>query len=232
MLSDKTKRGLRYMSDIKIPFGIFRVQKLKQGRAKGSFARSWRHLEEHLHSAEISHPELSQYNMYKTHPKVAEKGIKAVLNDIIEHHNKVSKKRLRSDASIGCEMLFSYSPHIPFSLPFIAQYEKAMLDYIKAEFPDFKMLSIARHCDENSIHWHVVGVCLDNEKKICTKKTLGGPPEMRKHQDNFAAKVAHLGLKRGIPKRITRRRHTTKTEWERRKEIERQAQKALDEIGL
>ena len=216
----------------KIPFGIFRVQKLKQGRGKGSFSRSWRHLEQHSKSAEISHPELSQYNMYKTAKKVAEKGIKSLMSGIIDDHNKASKKKLRSDASIGAEMVFSYSPHIPFSLPFIAQYEKAMLDYIKTEFPDFKMLSIARHCDENSIHWHVVGVCLDEQKKICTKKTLGGPAEMRQHQDNFAAKVAHLGLKRGIPKRITKRRHTTKTEWERRQAIERAAQKALDEIGL
>lgn len=220
------------MSDSQIPFAIFRCEKLKQGRAKGSFARSWRHLEKHAHSAVISHPELSQYNLYKVHPKVAEKGIKSLVSDIIEQHNKASNKKLRSDASIGAELLFSYSPHIPFSLRFIEQYEKAMLDYIKAEFPNFKMLSIARHCDEQSVHWHVIGVCLDNEKKICTKKVLGGPAEMRKHQDNFAAKVAHLGLKRGIPKRLTKRRHTTKTEWERRKEIERQAQKALDEIGL
>lgn len=213
-------------------FAILRVQKLKQGRAKGSFATSWRHLEKHAHSAEISHPELSQYNLYKVHPKVAEKGIKTVMSDIVEQHNKVSNKKLRSDAALGVEMVFSYSPCVPFSLPFIEQYEKAMLDYIKNEFPDFKMMCIARHCDENSVHWHVIGVCLDNEKKICTKKVLGGPPEMRQHQDNFAARVAHLGLKRGIPKKLTKRKHTTKTEWERRKEIERQAQKALDEIGL
>ena len=65
-------------------FAIFRVQKLKQGRAKGSFARSWRHLERHTQSAKISHPELSQYNMYKVHPKVAQNGIKKVIGDIID----------------------------------------------------------------------------------------------------------------------------------------------------
>lgn len=220
------------MSTSKIPFGIFRVQKLKQGRAKGSFATSWRHLEKHSKSAEISHPELSQHNLYKVNNKVAHNGIKSLLSDIIEQHNKASNKKLRSDASIGCEMIFSYSPHVPFSVSFIERYQKAMFEFIKSEFPDFKALAIARHCDESSVHWHVVGVCLDEQKKICTKKVLGGPAEMRQHQDNFAAKVAPLGLKRGIPKRLTKRRHTTKTEWERLKAIERDAQKALDEIGL
>jgi hypothetical protein len=220
------------MSD-KIPFAIFRCAKLKQGRAKGSFATSWRHLEKHKESAEISHPELSQYNLYKVHPKVAENGIKKVLSDIIKHHNDASTKKLRCDAALGVEMLFSYSPCVPFSLPFIEQYEKAMLDFIKSNYPDFKMMCIARHCDESSIHWHIVGVCLDEQKKICTKKVLGGPAEMRQAQSDFAAKVAHLGLKRGIPKKLNKnRRHTTKTEWQRRKEIERQAQKVLDEIGL
>lgn len=213
-------------------FGIFRVEKLKQGRAKGSFARSWKHLEKHKDVADISHPELSQFNMYKIHPKVEKEGIKKVISDIIKTHNQVSTKKLRSDASIGCEMLFSYSPHIPFDISFIKAFEKDMLAFVSSEFPNFKMLSIARHCDENSIHWHVVGVCLDNEKKICTKKVLGGPAEMRAHQDNFATKVAHLGLSRGIPKKQTHRRHTTKTQWQRLKEIEREAQKALEDIGL
>lgn len=213
-------------------FGIFRVAKLKQGRAKGSFMSSWRHLEKHKESAEISHPELTKYNIYKVHNKVAEKGIKTVLKDITEQHNEASAKKLRKDASIGVEMIFSYSPIVPFSEPFIIEYEKAMIDFIKSEFPNYKMMCIARHCDESSIHWHVIGCCIDDDKKICTKATLGGPAEMREHQDHFAAKVAHLGLKRGIPKKQTHRQHTTKTEWERRKYIELQAQKALEEIDL
>ena len=217
----------------KIPFAIFRCAKLKQGRAKGSFSTSWRHLEKHKESAVISHPELSKYNSYRVNRKVVENGIKKVMSDIIKKHNEVSTKKLRSDASIGCEMIFSYSPHLPFDLSFIESYEKDIIDFIKSEFPDFKPLCIARHCDELSVHWHVVGVCIDNEKKICVKNTLGGPADMRKHQTTFAEKVAHLGLHRGISKKLNHnKKHTTKSEWERLKEIDRLAQKALEDIGL
>lgn len=218
-------------------FAIFRVAKLKQGRGGGSLLKSWRHLEKHQESAEISHPELTPYNKYMVNPKVAEKGISRSIRDIIAQHNKVSTKKLRSDASIGAEMLFSYSQPegTVFDPEYVEQFEKKTLDFIKKEFPCFKPLVIARHCDESSVHWHVIGFCIDKDKKISVAKCLGGPQELSKHQDAFAQEVSFLGLKRGISKKTTGNKHQNKKQWERNQtlaDIEAQAKKSLEEIDL
>jgi len=175
---------------------------------------------------------MTEYNFTHIAKKIENEGISASLKGIIKNHNENAGRQLRKDASIGVEMIFSYSPSVPFSAPFVKEYQKCIFSFLKKEFPQFRLMRLDLHCDENSVHWHVVGVCLDNQKKICTRQTLGGPAEMRKHQDNFALEVAHLGLSRGIPKKQTHRRHETKNEWQRRLEIQKEAQRALDDIGL
>jgi len=206
-------------------FAIFRMAKLKQGRGAGSFIKAWRHLEKHTESAEISRPDLTEYNKYSVNPKVAKKGISRQIRDTIAQHNKVSTKKLRSDASIGAELLFSYSQDKgePFNLEYIEQFEKQVKEFIKNEFPDFKPVAFARHCDESSVHWHVLGFCVDKEQKISVAKSLGGPQECVKHQDVFAQCVSFLGLKRGISKKVTGKKHTTKAQ--------KQRQESLEELG-
>jgi hypothetical protein len=220
-MSDTTKKA----------YAIMRAQKLKQGRVRGSFAKSWKHLAKHAEACEISHPELSKYNRTLIH-KEANRDYKPLIKKMISNHNNASKKRLRSDASIGVEFIFSYSPHLGFNLKFIEQYEKEIQKYLQTHFKDFKLLRLDRHCDESSVHWHAVGVCINKDNKICNKDTLGDRDAFRRHQTAFAEQVAYLGLCRGVPKKETKRRHTTKTEWERQQEIEKEAQKALHDIGL
>lgn len=202
-------------------FAIFRMAKLKQGRGAGSFIKAWRHLEKHQESAEISRPDLTEYNKYSVNPKIANKGISRQIRDTIAQHNKVSAKKFRSDAAIGAELLFSYSQDKgePFNLEYIEQFEKQVKEFIKNEFPDFKPVAFARHCDESSVHWHVLGFCVDSEKKISVAKCLGGPQECKGHQTSFAKCVSFLGLKRGIPKETTHRQHTTKAQKQRQESL-------------
>ncbi len=221
-------------------YAIFRVAKLKQGRAAGGFARSWRHLQNHEKTATISHPELSQYNKTSVSEKVEQRGISAVLRDIIKHHNKVSAKKLRSDAAIGAEMLFSYSQKddngnpIPFDLNFVEDYEKRLCNFVSERFADFRVLRIDRHCDEESVHWHLVGVCVNKNHRINTKSVLGGPYELRAHQTAFAKCVADLGLVRGISKELTKAKHISKDKYNRKKYVERlskeEAKKLIEDV--
>lgn len=218
-------------------YAIFRVAKLKQGRAAGGFARSWRHLENHEKTATISHPEWSQYNKTAISEKVRQRGISAYLRDIIKQHNKVSAKKLRSDAAIGAEMLFSYSQKddngkpTPLDLDFVEKYEKRMIAFVKQRFGDFRVLRLDRHVDEESVHWHLVGVCLNKDRRINTKSVLGGPYELRAHQTAFAECVKDLGLVRGISKELTKAKHISKDKYNRKKYVERLSKEEAEKLA-
>ncbi len=213
-------------------FAIFRAAKLKQGRGNGSFARSWRHLENHDEVGLKMHPERAEHNHASIHPRVRKNGLKAVLDGIKKKHNEVSPRALRKDAPIGVELLFSYSQkdangnELPFDLQFIERYEDAMARAIKEHLPTFKVLRIDRHCDEESVHWHIIGTCIDERGRICIKDTLGSPNNMARLQTAFAKSFEHLGLRRGIPKPALaeeeQRRHTTKREWLRLQAMNRE----------
>ena len=210
-------------------FAIFRVAKLYRGRGAGSLSRSWRHLEEHGHSAEISHPERSKHNSTVVNPYVERKGLTEATRAVVEAHKKASGRALRKDASIAAEMIFTFSPR-SYDEQYNALFRVAVLNYIKSEFPQFQLWRLDAHADEKTYHIHAIGVFRDEQKKICTKIGLGGPAEMRQHQDKFAEAVKHLGLARGISKKVTKAKHKTKGEWLRLKEIEAEAKKALEDI--
>ena len=213
-------------------FLIFRAAKLKQGRGSGSFARSWKHLENHDIVGLKMHPERAEHNQTRLHPRVIENGLKAVLDGIKKKHNEVAPRALRKDAPIGVELLFSYSQNdangkpIAFDLQFIEQYEAVMSKVIKEHFPSFKALRFDRHCDESSVHWHIVGTCIDDRGRICIKDALGGPNNMARLQTVLAKSFEHLGLRRGIAKPTLaeeeQRHHTTKREWLRLQALSRE----------
>ena len=224
-------------------FAIFRAAKLKQGRGNGSFARSWKHLENHDVVGLKMHPERAEHNKTIVGRLVSQNGIKAVLGGIKSRHNKVAPRALRCDAPIGIELLFSYSQKdaTKMDLQYINDFEDALMSFVAKELPQFKCLRLDRHCDEESVHWHLIGTCIDDRGRICIKDALGGPKNMARLQTAFAEAVKHLGLRRGIPKTALaeeeQRRHKTKQEWLReqamtREERERAYQDTLASIGL
>lgn len=211
-------------------YAIFRVQKLMRGQGKHSVYASLRHLQNHDKTADISHPEKTAYNRTYLAKGFDIDHPAKMINKAVSRHNKNSIRALRKDAAVAVEMIFSYSPKAK-NLQWIEEYEKKIQDFLKTEFPTFQVIRLDRHCDENSVHWHVVGVPFAKDRKrISAKEVLGGPAEMVRHQDRFAEAVAGLGLKRGISKKKTKKRHTTKTEWQRQQEIEKEAKKALDSV--
>lgn len=213
-------------------FVIYRVQKLARGsRGSGTLGQSLRHLSKHKESAEISKPQHTEKNFFKGCTDY--KRVMRKINNQIAEHNKHHKRTFRSDAAVACEMIFSYSPDVGQNLHFALEYEKRVLQFIKEQFPTFQLLAIARHCDENSFHWHVVATSWDEEKsRFSVRDMVGGPAELKKQQSELGRRCADLGLKRGIPKEITQSTHTTKREFNRQQlaHVEQEAKKALEDI--
>ena len=205
------------MSAAQQNFIIFRAAKLKQGRGSGTLAQAWRHLSNHDRITQISRPELSYLNRSQVLPEIEQVGgINAYKRMLITQHNKVSARKLRSDAAIAVEFLFSFSPNVMPDKPdleYLKRYEEKLLEFVKAEFPDIKILRFDRHADELSMHYHVIATHTDEKGKIDIKKMLGGPAEFRQHQDRVAEFFSSLGLHRGIPKKITKTRHKTALKW-------------------
>lgn len=201
-------------------FAIFRVQKLRRGVGKGTLSCAYRHLQRHAKSAEISNPELSNLNMFQTF-KGGYDTVKSKLNAYIKQHNEHAKandkRSLRNDASVAIEMIFSYSKtEDNQTLQFAKEYEQKLIAFVKETMPHLEVVAFARHTDEESFHWHVIGIPFNkSKKKLSSKDILGGKKDMSELQTKFAKCVECLGLKRGIPKAITKKNHTTKEEYNR-----------------
>lgn len=208
-------------------FGIFRVQKLSQGRAVGSFAKSWKHQKEHDKVADISRPERTHLNHTKVAPMCEGLTPSQIVQKILGKHQQATGKKYRSNAACAVEMLFSFSPGADVNLK---EFENRIFNFIKSEFPSMRLLRFDRHCDEASDHWHIIGTMTDEKGRLTIAKDLGGPAEFRKHQDRFSEFVADLGLKRGIPKSKTGKRHRSKMEWERQQKQDRETAQIIHDI--
>ena len=80
--------------------------------------------------------------------------------------------------------------------------------YVK-KFGEENILSAVVHLDERTPHMHVCFVPITKDGKLSSKTLIGGPTGLVKLQDDFYSHMSlHFPeLKRGIPKRITHRKH-------------------------
>ena len=80
--------------------------------------------------------------------------------------------------------------------------------YVKT-FGEENILSAVVHLDERTPHMHVCFVPITKDGKLSSKTLIGGPAGLVKLQDDFFSHMSlHFPeLKRGIPKRITHRKH-------------------------
>lgn len=193
-------------------YAIYRTRKLFRGRGKNGLGVCIRHLDRHQQSADITHPEDSEYNDIE---KYYEGKVENTIKKVLAKHEEVTGKALRSDSSVAVEMIFTYSPEAEID---DNEFDERVKQFIKSEFPHMQVLRIDYHADETTPHWHVVGIPTTKDGRICAKEVLGGPAEFRKHQTNFAKMVADLGLQRGIPKAVRQQRgenvrHTSLRAW-------------------
>ena len=80
--------------------------------------------------------------------------------------------------------------------------------YVKT-FGEENILSAVVHLDERTPHMHVCFVPITKDGKLSSKTVIGGPAGLVKLQDDFYSHMLYNfpELKRGIPKRITHRKH-------------------------
>ena len=80
--------------------------------------------------------------------------------------------------------------------------------YVK-KFGEENILSAVVHLDERTPHMHVCFVPITKDGKLSSKTLIGGPTGLVKLQDDFYSHMLYSfpELKRGIPKRITHRKH-------------------------
>ena len=77
------------------------------------------------------------------------------------------------------------------------------------KFGEENILSAVVHLDERTPHMHVCFVPITKDGKLSSKTLIGGPTGLVKLQDDFYSHMFNHfpELKRGIPKRITHRKH-------------------------
>lgn len=175
-------------------YAIFRARKLFRGRGKNAFAVCVRHLDRHKQSADISHPEYSEYN--DTELYYNGKAINQI-DQAIARHKEITGKNLRADASVAVEMIFTYSKDAPIDDDL---FDERVRQFVAKNFPSMQLLRIDYHADETTSHWHIVGIPTTPDGRISAKEVLGGPATFRQHQTNFAMMVQDLGLQRGVSK--------------------------------
>lgn len=72
------------------------------------------------------------------------------------------------------------------------------LEWMDERYGKENVVNAVLHLDEQTPHLHVVVVPIDQTGKLNCRSYLGGAEKMRAMQSEFAAKMAPLGLQRGV----------------------------------
>lgn len=137
----------------------------------------------------------------------------------------------RRDAVLAVEMVMSASPSwFATATPDErADWTHTSMEYARATFGPANILQAVRHDDEETPHIHVLAIPLEQKQRaragrprkgregakrapvlswgLNADRILGGPERLREHQSTYAAEIAHLGIRRGRPKRETKAQH-------------------------
>ena len=143
----------------------------------------------------------------------------------------VGLRKPRRDAVLAVEMVMSASPSwFATATPDErADWTHTSMEYARATFGPANILQAVRHDDEETPHIHVLAIPLEQKQRaragrprkgregakrapvlswgLNADRILGGPERLREHQSTYAAEIAHLGIRRGRPKRETKAQH-------------------------
>lgn len=176
-------------------YAIMRMEKIKSGKG---LSGALRHNARDVVPQNVD-PELSQYNYC---PFSTEESLK--------RFNENLPEKVRKNAVLAIETVITASPE---------WFEKATTsdrkefferseDWVRKQFGNKNILSVAIHRDEKTPHLHIVAMPLV-EGKLNAKALIGGSKHrMRELQNEFHAFVGEkLGLDRGISREITGTKH-------------------------
>lgn len=192
-------------------FAIMRVAKLSGGsRGKGSIGGALRHLDNHDKAADISRPELSQYNRDfmnnpPTYQKVKEKAAKLVekhnkaVDEWNQEHPEKKRRHFKEGSSQFVEVMCSYSPEAEGKIN-RAEWVHYAKNFLKENFIDKGCIPVRckLDVDEETTHLHAVFLCWNKEKqKTSAVDVLGSRKDLSILQDKYAQEMQRFGLERG-----------------------------------
>lgn len=192
-------------------YAIMRLEKI---HSKNSYIGKMKHAMERKSLRHRSHPELEHLNFRQFGPNFRD------CNSLAECHEKmmqkVSGKKVRTDAVIGFELVLSASNLSDLSYNEYKKWANTCVKWIKKEFGDEFIYFIQGDFDESNPHLHAfVGACYYNQKLQCYrvsgKHFTKDAERMSQLQDSFANDMEEFGLERGIKK--SKRRENKEKHW-------------------
>ncbi|MBO4701525.1 MAG: plasmid recombination protein [Lachnospiraceae bacterium] len=159
-------------------------------------------------------------DVYKSNPDidVSRSDLNFHIKEPPDNYRKFIKKRIeevgcrtRKDSVVMQDSICTASPEF-FKGKTSRQKEDffrmAYRFYVKT-FGEDNIISAVVHLDERTPHMHVCFVPITKDGKLSSKTVIGGPAGLVKLQDGFYSHMLYKfpELQRGIPKRITHRKH-------------------------
>ena len=184
-------------------YAIMRIEKCKMG----AVSRIEKHHER-------------KKDVYKSNPDidVSRSDLNFHIKEPPDNYRKFIKKRIeevgcrtRKDSVVMQDSICTASPEF-FKGKTSRQKEDffrmAYRFYVKT-FGEDNIISAVVHLDERTPHMHVCFVPITKDGKLSSKTVIGGPAGLVKLQDDFYSHMLYKfpELQRGIPKRITHRKH-------------------------
>lgn len=118
-------------------------------------------------------------------------------------------QKLRKNGVLAVEAVLSASPTYFTSEEALQLWKESSLAWLKREFGP-NLTSCWLHMDETTPHLHALIVPVDDlgkKPRLNAAGRFSGRPALSKFQSSYAASIAHLGVKRGIPKYSTGASH-------------------------
>ena len=184
-------------------YAIMRIEKCKMG----AVSRIEKHHER-------------KKDVYKSNPDidVSRSDLNFHIKDPPDSYRKLIRKRIeevgcrtRKDSVVMQDSICTASPEFfkgKTSRETEDFFRMAYRFYVKT-FGEENILSAVVHLDERTPHMHVCFVPITKDGKLSSKTVIGGPAGLVKLQDDFYSHMLYKfpELQRGIPKRITHRKH-------------------------
>lgn len=170
-------------------YAILRIKKIK---SLGSIASAGRHIHRHKHTPNAD-PGRQIHVLHGTRNLVA------------DVKKRLPEKR-RSNAVLAVEMLLTASPEWFKDGGSVEAWTDSCIAWLEATY-GHNCVSITRHDDETTEHLHCIIVPRLPNGRLSCDHYFGSPDKLRALQDDYAASMKHLGLRRGIPRTKTGRSH-------------------------
>jgi len=184
-------------------YAIMRINKCKPSAVGGLQKHHEREKEKYKSNPDIDQTR-SRYNFHIKAPPVSYRAF------IKERIQEVGCK-VRKDSVVMQDSFCTASPEFFKDKPLIeiSRFFRAAYDFYAETFGEDNIISAVVHLDEKTPHMHICFVPITKDGRLSSKAIIGGPQGLVKLQDMYYEHMAtkYPELKRGIPKRITHRKH-------------------------